>query len=168
MRRISVPLYAPILVMVIVVALVNVGRVSLGSGGSSQTYSIDEVREAFAGQRIALSEAPTRQHLRPCTGGCFLPAQMVTDLPATRDELVPLTVVVASDSEADDAWPDYVAQQDAVSFDARRANVVVVSDGPAVVSVSGLDAKRRAELRAALAWQRDRIRAALASLPDRD
>ena len=58
-------------------------------------------------------------------------------------------VVVANDAEADQAWSDYERLQDADSFDARRANVVVVSDdGPP-------------------AREQKRIVAALAALPDR-
>jgi hypothetical protein len=58
-------------------------------------------------------------------------------------------VVVANDAEADRAWSDYERFQDADSFDARRANVVVVSDaGPP-------------------AREQRRIVAALAALPDR-
>lgn len=58
-------------------------------------------------------------------------------------------VFVAHDSDADAAWPDYERQQDDDSFDARRANVVVISDdGPP-------------------AGVRMRILAALADLPGR-
>ena len=165
MRRISVPLMAPILVIVIVVALV-----AAGCGGSSQTYSKDEVREVFARLGSPLEE----ERGRPGLGGGGISFGLIaTDLPATRDELVlaPFTVVVASDSEADDAWPTYVAQQDARSFDARRANVVVVSNSRlGLVSDDGFDAERRALIRrerTALAMQRVRIRGLLAALPDR-
>jgi hypothetical protein len=58
-------------------------------------------------------------------------------------------VFVGTDAEADEAWPDYERLQDENSFDVRRANVVVIADdGPPSAD-------------------RERVLAALASLPDR-
>ena len=153
--------------------------VAVGCGGSSQTYSMDDVQEAFASQGFTGFYEVGSFYALPTGGdGGYPPPWIGTDLPATRDELPTsaFTVVVASDSEADDAWPAYLAQQDAGSFDARRANVVVVSGGVSgpVVFADGLNAEQREELRerlregrARLAEQRDRISAALAALPDR-
>jgi hypothetical protein len=56
---------------------------------------------------------------------------------------------VTSDAAADKAWGDYDSQQTSDSFDARRANVVVISD-------SGLAVR-----------QRQRVLGAMSSLPDR-
>ncbi|HWG57285.1 MAG TPA: hypothetical protein VNT58_12280, partial [Gaiellaceae bacterium] len=61
----------------------------------------------------------------------------------------PFLVVVGSDGAVDDGWRDYSSQQTRDSFDARRANVLVISD-------SGLAPA-----------QRERVLAALSSLPDR-
>ena len=63
MRRISVPLYAPILVMVIVVALVNVGGVALSAGSDNRprnapTPVLVATRFIPAGTPLSLFSAP--------------------------------------------------------------------------------------------------------------
>lgn len=66
---------------------------------------------------------------------------------APKDQV--FLVFVGTDAEADEAWPDYEGLQDENSFDVRRANVVVIADhGPPSAD-------------------RERVLAALASLPDR-
>jgi hypothetical protein len=61
----------------------------------------------------------------------------------------PFIVIVVSDATANKAWSAYESQPTSDSFDARRANVVVISD-------SGLAIR-----------QRDRVLAAMSALPDR-
>jgi hypothetical protein len=102
------------------------------------TYSTDEVIDAFKRHGFTLIARE-------------LPGQTAAgegDLLTPRDGQS-FTVVVTSDAAADDAWSAYESQQTRDSFDVRRANVVVLSD-------SGLAAR-----------QRERILAAMSSLPDR-
>jgi hypothetical protein len=119
-----------------------VASVALGVAGcgSSRTYSVDEVIASFAksGYPLVMIELPRGSHaaiegsvLRPRDGGEVM-------------------VIVLSDAEAREAWADFVRlSPDADSFDALRANVMVVSDG-------GLGKQ-----------ERQRIRGALDDLPDR-
>ena len=111
----------------------------VGCGGESATYSSEEVVDAFQrhGYTLVARELPEESA-----------AAREGDLLAPHDGQ-PFLVIVASDAAADEAWPDYESQKTRNSFDARRANVVVTSDG-------GLDTA-----------QRDRVRAALSSLPAR-
>ena len=120
------------------VALAAVIVVLASACSSSKTYSAHETTGAFKrhGYTLVEFEFPSGSHGR--RGSVFVP----------RGGL-PFSVFVGTDADAEQAWPDYEAQQDADRFDARRANVVVISDG-------GLTAAHR-----------QRIRAALAALPDR-
>jgi hypothetical protein len=70
------------------------------------------------------------------------------DILAPRGELS-FVVLVATEESADEEWDAYLAQSDPRSFDARERNVLVVSDD------GDLDPRLR-----------QRIRAALASLPE--
>jgi hypothetical protein len=122
--------------------LAVVAGVALGVAGcgSSRTYSVDEVVSSFAksGYPLVTIELPRGSRaaiegsaLRPLDGGEVM-------------------VFVGSDAEAREAWADFVrVGPDADSFDALRANVMVVSDG-------GLSKH-----------ERRRIRDALDDLPDR-
>jgi hypothetical protein len=113
-----------------------------GCGGNSQTYSIDETKAAFEEHGYMLEEAsellagaPEREGqtiLRPREGPAF-------------------HVVVTTDSELDDAWPDFERLAGDDSFDARRANVGVFSDSGVVPM-----------------GDRKKVLAALEALPDRD
>lgn len=114
--------------------------------GSSRIYSTDDAKRAFSRYGIQLVSARdgplgTRNgaHLAPRGEGLLLPR-------SDEDFLV----LVLSDGEADKAWGAYVAVgPDADSFDARRSNVLVISDDGVRADVH------------------KRILAALASLPDR-
>jgi hypothetical protein len=122
--------------------LAVVAGVALGVAGcgSSRTYSVDEVVASFAenGYPLVMIELPRGSRaavegsaLRPRDGGEVM-------------------VFVGSDAEAKEVWADFVrVGPDADSFDALRANVMVVSDG-------GLTKQ-----------ERRRIREALDDLPDR-
>ena len=71
-------------------------------------------------------------------------------------------VVVGTDATTKEAWPDFKEQQDADSFDARRANVMVVSDGgmtadeiePVVSPLRAQKSRRHSERGAALDFDR--------------
>jgi hypothetical protein len=123
-----------------VVAALTVVVFAPSCGGSSQTYSVEETKAAFARHGYVLvtphsfgSGSLGREPeavLAPRNGSSFI-------------------VVVTTDSEADEAWPDFERLQDDDSFDARRANVGVFSDdGPST-------------------RDRRRVLAALNALPDR-
>lgn len=112
-------------------------------GGASQTYSSEETKTAFAREGLVLV-VPDEARFRYVPEGVALPSSLL--VPESDESFL---VFVARDSDAEAAWPDYERQQDDDSFDARRANVVVVSDdGPPAPT-------------------RKRILAALAALPDR-
>jgi hypothetical protein len=115
--------------------------------GGSDTYSAEEAAAAFEEQGLALQEgelpppSPTGSVLNPW--GSDEPAVLVPSGGA------PLFVYVGSASEAEAAWTTYESRGAADAFDARRGNVLAISDG-------GLSEADRA-----------RVRAALESLPDR-
>ena len=120
-------------------AVVATVALAVAGCGSSQTYSVDEVIASFAksGYPLVMSELPRGYAaiegnvLRPRDGGDVM-------------------VLVLSDAEARQDWADFVRLgPDADSFDALRANVMVVSD-------EGLSKQ-----------ERQRIRDALDDLPDR-
>ena len=109
-----------------------------GCGDPARTYSIDEAKQAFADHGFVLvGQRPP---------GESVPIEGLYFSRGTEGEFL---LVVPTDAEADDGWRDYDRMQDGDTFDARRANVVVISD-------SGLTAPGRR-----------RVMAALRSLPDR-
>jgi hypothetical protein len=121
------------------VAVLTLVVLASGCGGDSQTYSVEETKAAFTGQDYVLesaywfgaaAERDGQAILAPRDGGHFV-------------------VVVTTDSDATEAWPDFERMQDADSFDVRRANVAVFAD-------DGVSATDRA-----------RVLAALRALPDR-
>ena len=118
----------------------------MGSGcGSSPTYSADTAKRAFSRQGLPL--VPVTDQMSQTRNGRRL---------ATSGEAAFMTrsgedflVLILSDGNADKAWAAYVALgPDSDSFDARRANVLVIAD-------DGVSADAR-----------KRIVAALASLPN--
>jgi len=109
-----------------------------GCGGESRTYSVEETEAAFAAHGFDL-EVPS-QFVESVDPEGAVMAQPGDDR---------FYVVVTTDDEADDVWPDFERMQDANSFDARRANVAVFSD-------DGMPER-----------DRGRVLAALESLPDR-
>jgi hypothetical protein len=109
-------------------------------GGESRTYSVEETKAAFAEEGFGLEIPPEfAGRLPEREEGSIL-------APPGDDRFV---VVVTTDGEAENVWPDYERLQDENSFDARRANVAVFSD-------DGLPAAHR-----------ERVLAALGALPDR-
>jgi hypothetical protein len=111
--------------------------------GASDTYSVDEAKTAFESQGLELREA------LPQAGGAATPWGSGRKLLAPRGK-VPFLVYVGSATDAEHLWSMYTANvSEGDSFDARRANVVAISDG-------GLAARDRA-----------RVKAALESLPDK-
>jgi hypothetical protein len=126
------------------VLLAGVAVVLLTSCGASDTYDAEEARAAFETQGWVLVEPPpdpAGSALNPLESGkpTFL---------APRDG-APFFVFVGTATDADDVWAGYEPDHGPRTFDARRANVLVLSD-------HSLDAS-----------QRRQIRAALAALPDR-
>jgi hypothetical protein len=107
--------------------------------GDRPTYSTDEVIDTFEQHGFTLIAHELSDQATVAAEG---------DLLAPRGGQ-PFIVIVASDAAADEAWGHYESQQPSDSFDARRANVVVISD-------SGLALR-----------QRQRVLAAMSSLPDR-
>ena len=104
--------------------LVSVAIVLSGSGcgedHASMTYSVDEVLEAFEAVEYPLVESPLPGATTAAANGGYL---------FPRDG-APVSVFVATDQEADDAWPDYVRLGgDEDSLTIRRANVLAISDG---------------------------------------
>jgi hypothetical protein len=126
-----------------VAAFALVGLVSACSG-DAQTYSIDETKTAFAQQGYELEEPAWYTAV-----AAKAPKREGQAILAPRDDSS-FFVVVATDSEADAAWPDYERQQTEDSFDARRANVGVFAD-------EGVPP-----------GDRGKVLAALEALPDRD
>jgi hypothetical protein len=114
--------------------------------GSSDTYSADDVTQAFGGQRLELSplandELGSRQAGLDASGAKLFQPRRLEDY---------YVVIVLPDDVAAKAWRAYVAAgADANTFNARRANVLVIAD-------DGVRAETRT-----------RIVAALAALPDR-
>jgi hypothetical protein len=123
------------------VACVAVAVLASGCGGSSQTYSIEEAKAAFGRHGYVLETAQW-----PTTGSLERDGQAIL---APRDD-PGFFVVVTTDSEADEAWPDYERLEDDDSFVVRRANVALFADD----GVSPSDRKR--------------VLAALEALSDRD
>jgi hypothetical protein len=116
---------------------------SASCGGDSQTYSLEETKAAFARHGYVLVH-PGPAQFPNVPEGVVIPESYLVPKAGPR-----FMVIVGSDAEADAAWRDYDRLQDADSFDACRANIVVVSDdGPP-------------------ARERRRVLAALATLPDR-
>jgi hypothetical protein len=108
--------------------------------GASRTYSVDEVSGAFEAVGYPVVEQPPPAVTPAAAEGTYLVPRRAA----------PLVVVVGTDREADEAWPDYVrlgGDQDSLTV--RRANVVAISDG-------GLTSLAKA-----------RVRAAMKALPDR-
>ena len=110
-----------------------------GCRGERPAYSTEEVVEAFQRQGYTLAASQFPEESAAAREGHLL----------TPRGGQPFLVVVGSDGAVDDGWRDYSSQQTLDSFDARRANVLVISD-------SGLAPA-----------QRERVLAALSSLPDR-
>lgn len=108
-----------------------------------QTYSVEEAKAAFALHGYVLVD-PGSSQFPNVPEGVVIPEGYL--VPRSGPSFI---VVVASNSEADEAWPDYERLQDDDSFDVRRANVVVISD------------------RAPPSRDQKRVLAALAALPDR-
>ena len=116
--------------------------------GASDTYRVGEVQSVFEGQGLDLHEG----ELPPSPTGTSI--NEINPWASGNTILVPhgdapLFVFVGSATDAEDVWSMYASQQGADTFDARRANVVAVSDG-------GLTAPDRV-----------RVKAALESLPDK-
>lgn len=128
---------------VAVLAIALFAGATSACGGGAQTYSVEETMGAFARQGYALVR-PDSSRFRYVPEGVALPSGLL--VPKSDESLL---VFVVRDSEADAAWSDYERLQDADSFDARRANVVVLSDDGSPAGV------------------RKRILLALAGLPDR-
>jgi hypothetical protein len=110
-----------------------------GCGGERSSYTKGDVQKAFAGQGFELGTPEAFNKVTPSSGTLLIPR--------SGEQFM---VTVGPNSEADAGWADY-ERLGAVadSFDARRVNVVVISDG-------GMTAK-----------QIERVLAALAALPDR-
>jgi hypothetical protein len=141
----------------VVVAFAVVLFLASGCGGSSQTYSVEEAKAAFArhGYVLSVEEAEAmlaRRGYALETEGLPIAASLERDgqaILAPSDDSG-FFVVVTTDAEADEVWPDYERLQDDDSFDVRRANIGLFTDDG--VSPSG----------------RQRILAAFEALPDRD
>ena len=121
--------------------LVAAAALTLLAGcGERSSYTADDVQKAFAGQGFDLVTPKALDQVLASGGTIFTPR--------TGESFM---VGVGPNSEVDAGWAaDYErVGGDADSFDARRVNVVVISDG-------GLTTK-----------QIQRVLAALASLPDR-
>jgi hypothetical protein len=106
--------------------------------GKSATYDTDEVVAAFKRHGLTLRNGypfgSTREIVDAHDGDLLIPT------PRSRAEFI---VLVISNAAADDAWRDYEPQQTPDSFDARRANVMVISD-------SGLSTSQRRRVLGAL------------------
>jgi hypothetical protein len=119
---------------------------SISGCGSSLTYSTDDANRAFGRHGIQLVSVDDGL-LPPRNGARLVPSGEGLLQPRSGEDFL---VLVVSDGEANKAWSAYVAVGPAAdSFDARRANVLVISDEGV-----GADARRR-------------ILSALAALPDR-
>ena len=118
--------------------------VLLTSCGASDTYNAEEARAAFETQGWVLVEPPPDP-----SGSALNPLESGKPTFLTPREGAPFFVFVGTATDADDVWAGYEPDHGPRAFDARRANVIVLSD-------QRLDAS-----------QRRQIRAALAALPDR-
>ena len=112
--------------------------------GESATYSTEEVANAFQRHGYTLVVRALPQATVAAREGDLL----------TPRGGQPFIVIVASNRAADETWSDYESQQTRESFDARRANVVVISD-------SGLAPRQRTRVLAALSSLADRGAAAV-------
>jgi hypothetical protein len=129
----------------VLVATVLAAAGLVTSCGTSATYGVDETQDAFEQHGYVLYEGspptPAGADLNPYRTG------NPTILLPRGD--APFFVFIGAASDTERVWSMYQSQQGAGTFDARRANVLVISD-------SGLSAA-----------DRKRVRAALGSLPDR-
>lgn len=89
-----------------------------GCGGDGATYSTEEVVEAFRQQGYMLTVPTTLPEGFDAGEGDLL----------TPKGWQPFMVIVGTNEEAGEAWPSFESQQTEESFDARRANVIVISD----------------------------------------
>jgi hypothetical protein len=113
--------------------------------GSSPTYSADAAKRAFSRHGLPLV-AVTDQLSQTRNGRALATSADAAFMARSGEDFL---VLVLSDGEADKAWSAYVAVgRHSDSFDARRANVLVIAD-------DGVSPDTR-----------KRIVAALASLPD--
>jgi hypothetical protein len=104
-------------IVVMLAALVLVAFT--GEDYGRRTYSPAEVAAAFAAQGLPLTEWKPPTGVRASEGAVLEPRKPE-----------PFLVLVVTDREAADAWKGYVlVGPDTDSFDARRANVVLISDG---------------------------------------
>ena len=91
--------------------------------GTSATYDTDEVVHAFKRHGFALRNGypfgSARETVDAHDGDLLIP---------TRRSGADFIVLVISNAAADDAWRAYESGQTPDSFDARRANVMVISD----------------------------------------
>jgi hypothetical protein len=91
--------------------------------GTSATYDTDEVVDAFKRHGFTLRNGypfdSARETVDAHDGDLLIPT------PRSRAEFI---VLVLSNAAADDAWRAYEPGQTPDSFDARRANVMVISD----------------------------------------
>jgi hypothetical protein len=127
-----------------VLAALAAATVGLAGCGTAETYNADEVRVAFAKAGYTLHEPSTPASVAAAEQfGTRVPTIL---LPIGGE---PFTVFVGTITDAEEVWFRYQSQQGDGTFDARRANVIVISD-------SGLTSAQRAQ-----------VRAALEALPDR-
>jgi len=113
--------------------------------GSSPTYSTEAAQRAFSRHGLPLVSV-TDQMPHTSNGSGLATLRNAAFVTRNGEDFL---VLVLSDSHADKAWDAYVAVgPHSDSFDARRANVLVIAD-------NGVSADAR-----------KRIVAALASLPD--
>jgi hypothetical protein len=122
-------------------SLFVVGSVVLvaACGGGSDTYTVDEVRAAFAEQGYELGDPP------PDPSGSALNVWESEDvIVLTPQDGTPFFVFVGDAGAAQDLWLQYDSDVGPEWLDERRGNVVVFSD-------SDLDASQEARVRSALA-----------------
>jgi hypothetical protein len=113
--------------------------------GSSPTYSADTIKGAFSHHGLPLVSV-TDQIPHTSNGSGLATSGKAAFVTRNGEDFL---VLVLSDGEADKAWEAYVAVgPDSRSFDARRANVLVIAD-------DGVSAEAR-----------KRIVSALSALPD--
>jgi hypothetical protein len=98
-------------------------------GGSSSSYSIEEAQEAFAEHGYVLVDPP------PDPAG-FAPNPWQTGEPkAFVPEGGPAFFVFVGEVEdPEELWAQHDADHGPATFDARRGNVIVVSDGALAAS----------------------------------
>lgn len=91
-----------------------------GCGGGAKTYGTEQVSAAFDRHGYRLIGWETRAGSAAAQEG---------DLLVPAGDRPPFWVAVGTNAGAEEAWPDFERQQNADSFDARRVNVIVGSDG---------------------------------------